>query len=533
MAGMEDITKQAQQFWTSRSKRQKTLLAVGAAASVLVVSLFAGLLGSPDYKPLYSGLEAADVQTLSAQLDAQSIPHQTSADGKTISVAADKLDVARMQTASQGTPHSGRMGFELFDKMSWGQTEFDEKVTYQRALEGELEKTIQTLSDVKTARVHLVMPTDSIYENQERAAKASVIVKLNRDSISNEAVQAIARLVSGAVDGLKPEDVAIIDADSDRSLNVPKDGPMSGEGLETSLTQRLMSTLEPIVGAGNIRASVNVNYDQGSSEESQEKYDPAVSALLSDQKSQDQASGGATAGGVPGVASNVPSPKRAQSAAVNGPQGATQVSTTENARYGVNRVVLHRVVPAGQLQRISAAILVDDAVVKNVAGGKVPFTRHARSQQTLIQIQQLAQAVIGFDAKRGDTISVQDMAFATDDDATVAAPGLAERVQKTVSDYASLLRPMSLLILFAMAYLFVLRPIQRQALGAGVAAVAVAEQHVLAVPPVAEQLALESKETADSTRRAGQLKEQAIEQIKLKPADTARALQAWLREESL
>jgi flagellar M-ring protein FliF len=531
MAGFDDITKQAQQFWASRSKRQKTLLGAGAAASVLVVSLFASLLGSPDYKPLYSGLEAADVQTLSAALDAQSIPHQTSADGKTISVPADKLDVARMQTASQGSPRSGRMGFELFDKMSWGQTEFDEKVTYQRALEGELEKTIETLSDVKTARVHLVMPTDSIYEEQQRAAKGSVIVKLNRDSISKDAVQAIARLVSGAVDGLKPEDVAIIDADSDKSLNVSHDGPMSGEGLETSLTQRLMSTLEPIVGAGNIRASVNVDYDQGSSEESQEKYDPTVSALLSDQKSQDQASGGAAAGGVPGVASNVPSPKRAQSAAASSAQSAPQLSTTENARYGVNRVVVHRVVPAGQLQRISAAILVDDAVVKNVAGGKVTFARHARSQATLNQIQQLAEAVIGFDAKRGDTISVQDMSFASDEDAAIPAPSLAERAQKAVSDYTSLLRPMSLLVLFAMAYLFVLRPIQRQALGAGAAPAA--EQPALAVPVVTKQLALEVKETADSTLRAGQLKEQAIEQIKQKPADTARAVQAWLREEPL
>jgi flagellar M-ring protein FliF len=140
--------------------------------------------------------------------------------------------------------------------------------------------------------------------------------------------------------------------------------------------------------------------------------------------------------------------------------------------------------------------------------------------------------VVGFDAKRGDTISVQDMSFATDDDAAnVAAPGLAERVQKTVSDYSSLLRPMSLLALFMMAYLFVLRPLQKQALGAGVARVP--EQPILAAPLVPEQLALEVKETADSTLRAGQLKEQAIAQIKQKPADTARALQAWLREEPL
>jgi flagellar M-ring protein FliF len=533
MPDLNDMTKQAQQFWKSRSKRQKMLLAAGAGASALLVAVFAGLLGSPDYKPLYSGLEAADVQTMSAQLDAQSIPHQTSADGKTISVPADKLDVARMQTAAQGTPHSGRMGFELFDKMSWGQTEFDEKVTYQRALEGELERTIETMSDVKSARVHLVMPTDSIYEEQQRAAKGSVILKLSRNSVSKEAVQAIARLVSGAVDGLKPEDVAIIDADSEKSLNVSHDGPMSGEGLETSLTQRLMSTLEPIVGAGNIRASVNVDYDQGSSEESQEKYDPAVSALLSDQKSEDQAGGGAVTGGVPGVASNVPSPKRAQSAAVATSPSATQLSTTENARYGVNRVVLHTITPAGQLQRVSAAILVDDAVVKSVVGGKVTFVRHARSQATLNQIQQLAQAVIGFDAKRGDTITVQDVPFASDDDgASAVVPGLAERVQKTVSGYSLLLRPVSLLALFLMAYLFVLRPIQKHALAPGTALVN--EQPAFGAPAaIAEQLALGVTPAVDANLRAGQLKEETIELIKQKPEDTTRAVQAWLREETL
>jgi flagellar M-ring protein FliF len=538
MADLNDMTKQAREFWTGRSKQQKMLLAAGAVASALLVAVFAGLLGSPDYKPLYAGLESADVQALSAQLDAQSIPHQTSADGKTISVPADKLDVARMQTASQGSPHSGRMGFELFDKMSWGQTEFDEKVTYQRALEGELERTIGTLSDVKSARVHLVMSTDSIYEEQQRSAKGSVILKLNRDNISKEAVQAIARLVAGAVDGLKPEDVSIVDADSDRSLNVSHDGPMSGEGLEASLTQRLMSTLEPIVGVGNIRASVNVDYDQASSEESQEKYDPSVSALLSDQKSQDQAGGGAAAGGIPGVASNVPSANRAQSAAVAAQPSATQMSTTENARYGVNRVVMHRVMPAGQVQRVSAAILVDDAMVKKVVGGKVTFARQARSQATLNQIQQLAQAVIGFDAKRGDTISVQDMSFATDEDAgSVAAPAFAERVQKTVSEYSALLRPLSLLMLFLLAYLFVLRPIQKQALRpalkAGVGVSPSAEQSALGGVASAERLALEEPALVDTSRRAAELKEQTIESIKQNPADTTRALQAWLREENL
>ena len=130
-----------------------------------------------------------------------------------------------MQTASQGQPHSGRLGFELFDKVTWGQTEFDEKVAYQRAMEGELERTIKTLADVESARVHLVMQTDSVFLDSQRGAKASVILRLRHNGLSKDAVVAISRLVSGAVDELKPEDVSIIDADSDRSLGLAHDGP--------------------------------------------------------------------------------------------------------------------------------------------------------------------------------------------------------------------------------------------------------------------------------------------------------------------
>jgi flagellar M-ring protein FliF len=212
MAGFSDATQQAKQFWTSRTTGQKGLLLAGGAVTILLLAFFSRMIGSPDYKPLYTGLESADAQTLTAQLDAQGVPHQASADGKTISVPADKLDAARLQTATQGAPHSGRMGFELFDKVSWGQTEFDEKVTYQRALEGELERTIETLSDVASARVHIVMPTDSAFADSQRAAKASVILKLRHDTLSKDAVLAISRLVSGAVDELKPEDVSIVDA---------------------------------------------------------------------------------------------------------------------------------------------------------------------------------------------------------------------------------------------------------------------------------------------------------------------------------
>lgn len=528
MAGFSDATEQVQQFWASRNAGQKGFLLAGGGATVLLIALFVRLIGTPDYKPLYTGLETADAQTLTAQLDAQGISHQASADGKTISVPADKLDEARLQTAAQGAPHSGRMGFELFDKMSWGQTEFDEKVTYQRALEGELERTIQTLSDVESARVHIVMPTDSVFADNQRGAKASVILKLRHDNLSKDAVLAISRLVSGAVDELKPEDVSIVDADSDRSLGLGHDGQSDGEATEATLAQRLVSTLEPVVGANKIRASVNVDYDQGSTDETQQKYDPTVSALLSEQKTQDEV-GGAAAGmkatGVPGVASNVPTSQ----AKTNTPaQNAGQSSMTESAEYGVNKVETHTVVPAGRIQRVTAAIVVDDAVVRNVVGGKVSYTKQKRSQDELDRIQQLAEGVIGFDAKRGDTISVQNLSF----DSPVAAsdlpaPTLVERAQKTVNDYSSLVRPLSLLVLFLLAYMFVLRPVQKQVL----APVQPNAQPVLASLPKVERLGIGPGDMVGDTHRATQLKEQTIELIRQKPVNTARAVQAWLREE--
>ncbi|MGO9433497.1 MAG: flagellar basal-body MS-ring/collar protein FliF [Terracidiphilus sp.] len=534
MPGMTNVADQAKKFWASRSGPQKAFLLCGAGVTVLLLTLFVRLLSTPDYKPLFKDLEPADAQALVAQLTAQNIPHQLSPDGKTVSVPADKLDAARMQTAAQGQPHSGRMGFELFDKMTWGQTEFDEKVAYQRALEGELERTIQTLSNVEQARVHLVMPTDSVFLDRQHGAKASVILKLRRSGLSKDAAVAISRLVAGAVDELKPEDVSIIDADTEESLGTGHDALGNDEAEEGRLTQRLISTLEPVVGMNAIRASVNVDYDQGSTEESQEKYDPSVSALLSDQKSEDQETGGSVVPiGVPGTASNVPAAKTAKppsTPTTAASQSPSQTSKTENAQYGVNKTVTHSVIPAGRIQRVTAALLVDDAVVKTVQKGKATFTKRKRTPDELNKIRELAEAAIGFDSKRGDTISVQNMSFDADSSETDLAPVTwTTQVQKTVSDYSSILRPLSVLLLFMLAYLFVLRPVQKQALstnqlpaGAQPALAAGAQAQPLPGAAVAE--------IGAGSLRAAQLKAQTLELVKQKPLDTARAMQAWMRE---
>jgi len=306
MAGMNQYVAQAKQFWASRTGNQRIFLGVGAAATVAMIVFFSNLMITPDYKPLIGSLEPADAQTITTELTAKKIPYQLSTDGKSISVPADQVDAARMDLASSEPTHSGRLGFELFDKVSWGQTEFDEKVNYQRALEGELERTIMTLGGVKSARVHLVMATDSVFLDRERGAKASVTLKLNRGGLSHDETMSIQRLVSGAVDGLKPTDVSIIDADSNESLGSAADGAAGEEGIERELSQRLVNTLTPVIGGDHLRASVNVEYDQGSSEVSEDKYDPTVVVPLVSQKSKEMNGGADGTSGVAGTSSNVP-----------------------------------------------------------------------------------------------------------------------------------------------------------------------------------------------------------------------------------
>jgi len=525
MADMKQIVAQAKQFWLSRTSNQRVFLGAGAAATIGMVAFFANLLWTPDYKPLINGLETADAQSISSELAAKKIAFQLSPDGKAISVSADQVDAARLVIAGSQSTHSGRMGFEIFDKVSWGQTEFDERVNYQRALEGELERTILTLGGVKSSRVHLVMPTESVFLDRERGAKASVTLKLGRGGLTREETRSIQRLVSGAVDGLKPADVSIIDADSNEALGGGGDASPGEEGTERLLSQRLVATLAPVVGNDHLRASVNVEYDPGTTEESQDKYDPAVSVPLTIQRSDEQSGPGAAVGGVPGTTSNVPQGK----ANVPPPVGddSTQTSKTENATYGVNKSTRHTLEPAGRIRRITAAVLVDDAVTRKLGpNGKWVETHLKRSTLELQQIQLLATTAIGIDTARGDVISVQNLAFTHVDEIEVPPVSVLDRARKGVSDYSTVVRYAMLLILFVLAYVLMIRPMQKKVLAEGLR---VALQPVLSEPALAAGLPLPGAVLQQAARSLA-LKEQLVQQVKAEPAGSARVVQAWLRQ---
>ncbi len=529
MASFSQIANQGKNAFAALDTKQLILLAGGAALLAGVIIFFGHLIVTPDFKPLMTGMEPADAQALASRLAAKSIEYQISPDGKTVSVPSDKVDSIRLEVASEGMPHSGRLGFELFDKLNWGQTEFDEKVNYQRALEGELERTIQTLRDVESARVHLVMPTDSVFLDREREAKASVILRLRSRQLSEDTQKSIASLVSGAVDKLNPQNVTITDADTNQPIISHRPGSTSDAELEDQLSKRLVSTLEPVVGAQRIRASVNVDYDSSSSEENQETYDPKSAVAVTMQTSEEKTSGGETTGGVPGTASNVPNANTpAKSEDEN--DDTVQSSKTQNATYAVDKVVRHTIQPVGRIRRITAALLVDDAVEIQQANGKSTETRRKRTPEELKQIEILAAAAIGLDEKRGDTLAVQNLSFQQLPQQAPASPSKVDRIRVIVNDWSSLIRYAVILVLFSLIYMLLLRPIKKQALAVfsqlpDRSAAQLKAEMATAVPGSAEVVAL-----SEADRQSLGLQKQLAERAKGEPAVTGRLVQAWLRE---
>jgi flagellar M-ring protein FliF len=532
MPSLSQVQKQLTTFIAGLSGKQRLLLVGAAVLTIAVLAAFAHLISAPDYVPLMTGMEPSDAQALGAKLAAKNISYQISPDGKGVNVPSDKLDSSRMEVASDGMPHSGRLGFELFDKLNWGQTEFDEKVNYQRALEGELERSIQTLRDVESVRVHLVMSTDSVFLDRERAAKASVILKLRSGRLSEQTQQGIARLVSGAVDKLSPENVTVIDADTNRPLGMPRHGAYSADGgLEEEFTARLLQTLEPVVGPQHVRASVNVEYDPSSSEESQETYDPKSAVAVASQKSEEQV-GGSLAGGVPGTSSNVPGGGGGAKPAVEGGDG-TQLSRSESNTFAVNKVVRRTVEPAGRIRRISAALLVDDAIDVKQENGKRSESRRKRTPDELKQIEDLAKAAIGVDATRGDSLTVQNLSFEqTPVEEPVKVP-VTERVRTTLNDWSSLVRYAALILLFLLVYALLLRPLKKQLLTTFRELPGrITAQQTQAADAAAAELAA-GQEAASMTPeqlRANALKKQLVEKVKTEPAATGKLIQAWLNE---
>ena len=520
-----------EQFFQGLTLSQRLLLAGGAIVVGAVLWIFVGLLSQPKYVVLYSGLRSEEAQNLASRLAAKNISHQISADGGSLLVPDDKLDASRLETAAAGLPRSTRLGFELFDTPNWAGSDFTEKVNYQRALEGELERTLATLSEVEAVRVHLVMPQESLFTEQQHDAKAAVILKTRSGHLSEQAQQAIPQLVASAVDRLRPENVTVVDADSNTPLLHNRDGANGRAfGVDEELAKTLVQTLEPVVGADHVRASVHVEYDLGSSEDTQETYDPKTTATLTQEHSEESSTGAAPVG-VPGTASNVPTSTAPATPAATAEQSSSRSDATT---YAVSKSLHHSVEPPGRIRRIAAAVLVDDVVETTQQAGKSITTRRKRTADEMKQIEQLAQAAIGVDPQRGDVLAVENLSFQQAPAETIVPPSKTEHLRRLVEPWTWMLRYAGLVALFLVVYWMILRPVKKQALAAFRELPGRVTSRL--APPAAGtgvtvQLAPGASTLESGGNRATQLKRVLSEKIKAEPESASRLVQGWVQQE--
>ena len=368
-----------------------------------------------DFKTLYTGLAAEDSAAVIAKLKESATEYRLSDTGDVISVPSARLAELRLQLAAAGLPKTGRIGFEIFDKTNFGATEFVEHVNYGRALEGELERSVAALSEVEQARVHITFPKESVFVESRQPAKASVMMKLKPGAkLSPRNVMAVAHLVSSAVEGLTPDAVSILDmqgnllsrpqpsseqeAESDAALDYK-------QKVEHDLMQKISTTLDPLLGHDKYRASMSVDLDPTSGEQSEETVDPAKSVMLQSQKTEEMIGSSSAGGGVPGTASNLPRP------AVRTGSGTSTTRRTENITWQPSRITRTTKLPQGALKRMSVALVLDQAVKWEGAGKNLHRMLQPPSAEVLKSVKDVVTAAIGFVPERGDLITVETLPF--------------------------------------------------------------------------------------------------------------------------
>lgn len=530
------------------STRQLVTLGGSFLAVIGLVIGSAYWIGAPTYSLLFSDMEAEDAAHVVERLRSLKVPFQLDDAGRAVRVPVARVDELRLDFAGQGLPASGRIGFEIFDRTAFGVTEFLEQVNYRRALEGEIARTIATLAEVSAARVHIAMAKESLFGTQERPAKASVVLKLRHNRpLPEGTVRGIVSLVAASIEGLQPDSVVVLDSFG-HPLARGGEGSGSGSGglqverqqrLESELAARVVSLLEPVVGAGRVRVNASIRLRAESEEQTEERFDPTA-VLRSRQVSTEGLPGAPGGAGVAGARANLPAspanpPAPAAPAATVPLVAGAGSRSSETANYELNKVVRHTIRPPGDVGRLSVAVLVDhEQVTTRGKDGQAVKAAKARDAATLQKIQDIVGAAVGIDPARGDLLTVQNIPFdEPDDEQAPAPPGLWRRVAPYSGDA---LRVVVVLALGMLALLAVIRPMIVRAFPPALTADRVAAASLQSAPRTVEELQgeieaqLQAAE-ASAPKRLTALSKRVGVLAQKEPENTARLIRTWLQDE--
>lgn len=450
------------------SMGRKIMMGLILAVSITSIFYLVHLSNQSAMQPLFTSLNSQDLGSIVTFLDNEGVSYDVNQEQRTVFVKADKVLDLRLQLAQEGLPRFGGVGFELFDKAGFGLSDFEQKVTYQRALEGELSRTIAKIREIESARVHLVLPRQSLLSQSREEASASVILKLgSKGTLARSKVNAITHLVSSAVENLDPGKVSVIDTEGHLLTQGGGDSGVMASGqlfdqriqIEKALEKRIVELLAPVVGYGKVIARVSSEIDFTRTESTNQLVDPSKVAVISESRSNSKAADSAgQTGGVAGAGSNLPG---GAAGGATGGSGSSSDDSSEQIQYEVSRSIVKTVNPNGKIEKLSVAILVDGTYqqpAEGAEGEEAGPVYQARSAEEITKIENLVKNAIGFNADRGDQIKVENLQFQTPDTA------LAQTNYESKNTYGFLVTVISqvlILLMGLLVFFFVIRPLMR------------------------------------------------------------------------
>ncbi|MDP1640788.1 MAG: flagellar basal-body MS-ring/collar protein FliF [Phenylobacterium sp.] len=531
--------------------RLAAILGIGAGVAAALIALTMNL-GQPKAL-LYSSLDMREAGSITAALDQAGVKYEVKGDGSTIMVNRDEVASTRLLLSAKGLPTAGSVGYEIFDDSNaLGQTDFVQQLNRQRALEGELARTIRSLDGVTFARVHLVLPKRQLFEEAAEEPSASITMGVGGRAPNPDQVRAVQNLVAGAVPRMTPDRVTIVDQHG-KTLSAGGEGfaGEAAEGRKNEVEQRIAKTVkalvESVVGPGKARVNVTAELDLARVTVQQETYDPDGQVVRSEQTVEENAN------------ENEPNNNGAVTADANIPGGigggaagalASASGRTESTtNYEISKTVRTEVNEPGKIQRLSVAVAVDG--VRPVGEDGAPGEYAARSEEEMARIEQLVRTAVGFNEERGDQVTVVNMPF----DAPAAMGGVESSNPLADFDKNDIMRAVELAILAIVALLivfFVVRPLLKSASGGGgeltgqtqtitrlVTTTADGQPVQIAIDPATGQpLALPGpdalEQKIDIARIEGQVKASSVKRVadfvETHPEQSVAILRSWLHE---
>ncbi len=516
MPAPREIGQQLKDLWQNLGREQR-VAAIGILA-VLMASFVALIYYTNriEWGLLYRGLPEENAAQVVEFLKQEKIPYKIEGQG-TILVPKDKVPEVRMALASKGIIGPHVEGFEIFDRNQLGATDFLQRVNYQRALEGELSRTISSLKEVESARVHLALPKESLFISEEKPPKAAVFVKLKPGAaLTRSEVQGIVNLVASAVTGLSPENVTVVDTAGHVLYREPSpEERLNSEQLayrhrlEEAYKEKIEGLLAQALGPGHAIAQVSVDVDFTKEAVTEELYDPEGTAVRSELTQEEQKEGGSN-GGVPGVKGALANKVEGNTKSFSRTEKEYKRSVTRN--YEVSKVSRRKELEPGAIKRISVAVLLDSAVLKPAQGEK---GEAQASEDKTILVERLVKGAIGYNPDRGDQVEVVSLPFEGEKPPSKAAVWL---------DYASrFARPVLEFLVILLFLLLVVRPVLKTFL----------ERLAPVEEPMEEALAGEEEAEALEAEEPQPLPQEiALGIIQSRPERAAVLVRKWLAEES-